>query len=186
MIIKGDSVVFNINNHKGENIYKVTSDQYQNNGEGRKVVNQAGYSGEVAVEYLEKVNTNNSLEFDTNNELRLTSNEVLEIIDNKDKITIVFANGFKGNSDTEDVFRGLLGDTAFEESEEMMDAVEEIGVVRQTFFLSNAKTETPFNERGMIKRLIEDNFWTMLIFHDHPLKDGCYAVVINENSKQQI
>lgn len=175
MIKNGDSVVFHINNEESKEVYKVISDEYQFNGEGRSVVDLEGYPGEVAVEYLEKV-----IEFDTNNQLRLTSDEVLKVIDKESKVTVILGNGFNKNSDTEDVFRGLMGDYAFDESEEMLDAIELNCELKHTFFLSNAKTETPFNERGSIKRILKDNFWTKLIFHDQPLKNGMYAVVIKD------
>ena len=49
----GDVVVFKSDEHRREHI--VTSEEYQYNGEGRKVVDLDEYPGEVAVEYLEKI-----------------------------------------------------------------------------------------------------------------------------------
>lgn len=56
-IKKGDQVVFIINNRDSNQVYKVISNEYQFEGKGRKVVDLEGYLGEVAVEYLKKVNT---------------------------------------------------------------------------------------------------------------------------------
>lgn len=56
-IKKGDQVVFIINNRDSNQVYKVISNEYQFEGKGRKVVDLESYLGEVAVEYLKKVNT---------------------------------------------------------------------------------------------------------------------------------
>lgn len=119
------------------------------------------------------------LEFDNNNQLAISSDELLAFIDEENKVTVILEKGFDKKSDTEDVFRSLVGDVAFEESDEFVDALELEGEVRHTFFLSNASKETPFNERGMVKRLIKDNYWTKLLLHDHPLMNGFYAVIKN-------
>lgn len=122
---------------------------------------------------------NNVLEFNKDNQLIILSKEVLKFINKESKVTIIIENGFKKDSDTEDVFRGLVGDIAFEENPKFIDALEFEGEIEHTFFICNDKVETPFNERGMVKRIIKDNFWTKVILHDHPLKDGFYAVIKN-------
>lgn len=126
------------------------------------------------------------IEFDENNEVCMTSEEVLEFIHKEKKVTVRLGNGFESGSDTEDVFRGLMSDETFENNEEMMDAMYCQCSVNQLFFLSNAKTETPFNEIGMVKRLIKDGFWTSLILHDYPIKDNLYAHVENKNNPLKV
>ncbi len=121
------------------------------------------------------------LQFNDDNKVFLNSSEVLSFIDNENKITIFLEKGFEKDSDTEDVFRGLVSDETFEESEVFIDALEFEGEVSHTLFLSNAIEETPFNEKGTAKRLIEDNFWTKIILHDKPLKDNFYAVIVNNS-----
>jgi len=117
------------------------------------------------------------LEFNEENKVSLSKEEVLSFIDNEKKVTIIFGNGFDKNSDTEDVFRGIMSDIGFEESIEMMDAMDCGGEVKLTLYICNDDNETPFNERGMAKRLIKDNYWTSIILHDHPIKDGLYAMI---------
>lgn len=126
------------------------------------------------------------LEFDADNQLIKSSEEGLEFIDNESKVTIIFEKGFEKDSDTEDVFRGLVGDIAFEENPEFIDAMEFQGEIQHTFFISNDKVETPFNERGSAKRLVEDGFWTKIYLHDHPLKNGCFAVIKNNKENNEI
>lgn len=56
MLNKGDSIAFVVNNKQQDEIYKAISDECQHKGDGRLVVNLEGYNGEVAVEYLKKIN----------------------------------------------------------------------------------------------------------------------------------
>ena len=125
---------------------------------------------------------NTTIAFDNDNHATLSKEEVLSFIDNERKVTIVLRNGFVADSDTEDVFRGLMGSIAFEENIDMMDALEGVSGIKHTFFLSNDKEETPFNERGMAKRLIKDNYWTSIILDDYPLKNGFRALIMNKNA----
>ena len=118
------------------------------------------------------------LNFDSENKVSLTSDEVLTFIEKEKKVEVLFDNGFKSNTDTEDVFRGLSGDRGFEENDDLQNALYECEF-KHTFFLSNATKETPFNEIGMVKRIVKDNQWTSIILHDRPLKDGFYAMVVN-------
>ena len=119
------------------------------------------------------------LEFNEKNKTELSASEVLSFIDQEKKVTIFLSKGFKEGSDTEDVFRGLVGEEAFENTFEYMEAIHNEGEVQHTFYIGNETVETPFNERGMAKRIIEDNYWTEIILHEHPLKDGCYAMIQN-------
>lgn len=118
------------------------------------------------------------LEFNKENKVELSANEVLSLIDQEKKVTIILDKGFKEGSDTEDVFRGLMGDEAFENSFEFMEAINDEGEVQHTFFICNDDVETPFNERGMAKRIIADDYWTGIILHDHPLNKGLYAMIV--------
>lgn len=120
--------------------------------------------------------------FNQENKVHLSKAEVLSCIDQQSKVTIIFEKGFPPGSDAEDVFRGIMGDIAFEESDEMSCALYDEGEIRHMFFICNDKETTPFNERGMAKRLIEDNYWTSVILHDHPIKNGFYAMVENIHS----
>lgn len=127
---------------------------------------------------------NGILEFNEKNQIHMTNEEVseaLSFINKERKVTIILGEGFKVGSDTEDVFRGLYGDVSFEENEELMDAMYCEAEAKHTLFLSNSKTETPFNERGILKRMLIDNYWTKLILHDRPLKDGMYAVIMKRD-----
>lgn len=127
----------------------------------------------------------NQLNFNEENKITMSSEEVLSIIDQEDKVTIIFKRGFREGSDTEDVFRGIYGDQAFEENEVFISAMEfgDSPNLKHTFFLNNDITGHPFGERCMVKRLISDNFWSRVILHDHPLKEGSYAHIINRNKK---
>ncbi|MGG6447753.1 hypothetical protein [Pseudobacillus badius] len=118
-----------------------------------------------------------SLEFSSENIVYMNSEEVLSVIDDQNKVTITFNELFDEDSDSADVFRGVFGDERFEEIvNAMMD--EDSYSLKHTFFISNSKEETPFNDRGMVKRLIKDNYWTGLILHDYPLKGGLYAMIV--------
>lgn len=128
---------------------------------------------------------NNILNFDDDNTLKLTKEEVLSFIDQEDKITVILGNGFKAKTDTEDVFRGIMGDERFEESEEISGAIHCASEIRHTFFLVNSKVESPFNERGNAKRIIREGFWTKIILPNHPLKNGLYAVVYQTQSREK-
>lgn len=110
---------------------------------------------------------------------RMTSEEVLAFILQEKKVSICLENGFTAKSDTEDVFRGLYGDEGFEEDQDMQDALFGNGSVQHTFFLSNATKESPFNEIGMVKRLLQDGQWTTVILHDRPIVNGIYTFVRN-------
>lgn len=127
--------------------------------------------------------TNTMILLDENNQTLLTNEEVLACIDNEERVTIFFEYGFKEDSDTEDVFRGLLGDNAFEENLLMLDALDGYGGVEHTFFLCNDKEETPFNERGMVKRLIADDYWSGIALDSRPDKNGYRAFVVNATYK---
>lgn len=118
-----------------------------------------------------------TLQFDEDNNVVLTNEELLSFLLDEKKVTIILGNGFTRGSDTEDVFRGIYGDIGFEENVEMLDAMEIESSVKHTFFLSNAHIETPFNEKGNVRRLINDSFWTSVLLHDKPLKNGLYASV---------
>ena len=119
--------------------------------------------------------------FNEKNQVYMTNVEVCDVIPaifEEEKVSIILENGFPLGSDTEDVFRGIYGDETFEENDEMMNAIHSGTETRQTLFLSNSKIETPFNERGMLKRILIEGYWTKLILHNRPLKDGMYAVII--------
>lgn len=117
------------------------------------------------------------LEFNNDNIAEMSGEKLWTLIKNENKVTVILKNGFNKNSDTEDVFRGLMGDAAFENDDEFLDAIECGSKVKRTFFLSNATDESPFNEKGMVNRLLKDDFWTSVILHDRPLKNGFYAMV---------
>lgn len=59
--------------------------------------------------------------------------------------------------------------------------MEDEGEIHHTFFICNDRKTSPFNERGMAKRLIQDGYWTKIWLHDYPLKDGFYTIVINSD-----
>lgn len=116
--------------------------------------------------------------FDEKNPCQLTSEEVLSFIEKEGKVTVILGTAFDQASDTEDVFRGLMGDEGFESDDDIQNALISRTSVKHTFFIQNAKKETPFNEIGMVKRLIRDGFWTSIILHDHPVKNGLYAMIL--------
>lgn len=92
-----------------------------------------------------------NLAFNEKNKAELSASEVLSFIDQEKKVTIFLSKGFKEGSDTEDVFRGLVGDEAFENNFDYMEAITNEREVQHTFYIGNDAVETPFNERGMAK-----------------------------------
>lgn len=126
-----------------------------------------------------------NLPFDDKNKLYLSSEEVLNFIQREGKVTVLLDNAFERDSDSEDVFRGLYGDEGFESDEELMNALISETLIQHTFFMQNAKKETPFNEIGMVKRLVKDGYWTRIILNDYPLKDGMYAIIVKNETRDK-
>ncbi|MFJ8531530.1 hypothetical protein [Bacillus sp. NPDC094106] len=104
--------------------------------------------------------------------------DVFQKICSTDKVTIIFENGFKRNSDTEDVFQGMLGCYGFEEN--CSDALEG-EEFEYTGFPQNGGLDRVF-----IERMILDGYWTSIILHgiENPEDKGLYVMIHNKEQKQ--
>lgn len=115
------------------------------------------------------------------NEYRLSGKEAIDFLTEDNRITIFFENGFKRNSDTADVFEGIYGSEKMEDSP-FIDAFDGMEGVSHTFFLKNPiqKGFEAFAESELVKRIIQDGYWSHIHLDERPLIEGMYVTIINE------